>query len=75
MTDSFKARTALKVGDVQYEILSLNALKSFNVEPPASIARRSTWRTAASRRAARGRLILFDGVRGSIRARCSASQA
>jgi len=31
MTDSFKARTALKVGDVQYEILSLNALKSFNV--------------------------------------------
>jgi aconitate hydratase len=31
MTDSFKARTTLKVGDVQYEILSLNALKSLNV--------------------------------------------
>jgi aconitate hydratase A / 2-methylisocitrate dehydratase len=31
MTDSFKARTTLKVGDVQYEILSLDALKSLNV--------------------------------------------
>ena len=31
MTDSFKARTMLKVGDVQYEILSLNALESLNV--------------------------------------------
>jgi aconitate hydratase len=32
MTDSFKARTALKVGALQYEILSLNALKSLNVD-------------------------------------------
>ncbi len=32
MTDSFKARTALSVGTQQYEILSLNALKSQNVE-------------------------------------------
>ncbi len=32
MTDSFKARTALKVGAEQYEILSLNALKSLNVD-------------------------------------------
>src|ERR1700732_2744113 len=31
MTDSFKARTTLKVGAEQYEILGLNALKSFNV--------------------------------------------
>src|SRR5882672_4724696 len=31
MTDSFKARTTLKVGAEQYEILSLNALKSLNV--------------------------------------------
>jgi len=35
MTDSFKARTTLKVGTEQYEILSLNALKSLNVDPPA----------------------------------------
>jgi len=32
MTDSFKARTTLKVGTQQYEILSLAALKSLNVE-------------------------------------------
>src|SRR6202045_1299981 len=32
MTDSFKARTTLKVGTEQYEILSLNALKSMNVD-------------------------------------------
>jgi aconitate hydratase len=32
MTDSFKARTALKVGAEQYEILSLSALKSLNVD-------------------------------------------
>src|SRR3981189_3060787 len=32
MTDSFKARTTLKVGAEQYEILSLNALKSQNVD-------------------------------------------
>src|SRR3984893_1387495 len=32
MTDSFKARPPLKVGPEQYEILSLNALKSMNVE-------------------------------------------
>jgi aconitate hydratase len=32
MTDSFKARTALNVGAQQYEILSLNALKSRNVD-------------------------------------------
>jgi aconitate hydratase len=32
MTDSFKARTTLKVGAEQYEILSLNALKSLNVD-------------------------------------------
>src|SRR5712672_1892418 len=32
MTDSFKARTTLKVGSEQYEILSLNALKSMNVD-------------------------------------------
>ena len=31
MTDSFKARTTLEVGAQQYEILSLNALKSLNV--------------------------------------------
>jgi aconitate hydratase len=31
MTDSFKARTTLKVGAVQYEILSLDALKSHDV--------------------------------------------
>jgi len=31
MTDSFKARTTLKVGDAQYEILSLEALKARNV--------------------------------------------
>jgi aconitate hydratase len=31
MTDSFKARTTLKVGDAQYEILSLDALKARNV--------------------------------------------
>ncbi|HXI78196.1 MAG TPA: aconitate hydratase AcnA [Steroidobacteraceae bacterium] len=31
MTDSFKARTTLKVGAQQYEILSLEALKSLNV--------------------------------------------
>ncbi len=31
MTDSFKARTTLKVGAVQYEILGLDALKSHNV--------------------------------------------
>ena len=31
MTDSFKARTALKVGAAQYEILSIDALKPFNV--------------------------------------------
>src|SRR3979411_1216875 len=32
MTDSFKARTTLKVGSEEYEILSLNALKSMNVD-------------------------------------------
>ena len=32
MTDSFKARTTLKVGAHQYEILSLAALKSLNVD-------------------------------------------
>jgi aconitate hydratase len=32
MTDSFKARTTLKVGAQQYEILSLAALKSRNVD-------------------------------------------
>jgi aconitate hydratase len=32
MTDSFKARTTLKVGAEQYEILSLSALKSQNVD-------------------------------------------
>jgi aconitate hydratase len=32
MTDSFKARTTLNVGAQQYEILSLGALKSLNVE-------------------------------------------
>jgi aconitate hydratase len=32
MTDSFKARTTLKVGAQQYDILSLAALKSQNVE-------------------------------------------
>jgi aconitate hydratase len=32
MTDSFKARTTLKVGTQQYDILSLAALKSLNVE-------------------------------------------
>ncbi|HWX79627.1 MAG TPA: aconitate hydratase AcnA [Steroidobacteraceae bacterium] len=32
MTDSFKARTTLKVGAQQFEILNLAALKSFNVE-------------------------------------------
>src|SRR5277367_25235 len=32
MTDSFNARTTLKVGAQQYEILSLAALKSFNVD-------------------------------------------
>ncbi|MEA3139600.1 MAG: aconitate hydratase [Gammaproteobacteria bacterium] len=32
MTDSFNARTTLKVGSQQYEILSLAALKSLNVE-------------------------------------------
>jgi aconitate hydratase len=32
MTDSFKARTTLKVGAQQYEILSLAALKSHNVD-------------------------------------------
>jgi aconitate hydratase len=32
MTDSFKARTTLKVGSEQYEILSLDALKSMNVD-------------------------------------------
>src|SRR5258708_24790530 len=32
MTDSFKARTTLKVGTQQYDILSLAALKSFNVD-------------------------------------------
>jgi aconitate hydratase len=32
MTDSFKARTTLDVGAQKYEILSLAALKSFNVE-------------------------------------------
>jgi len=32
MTDSFKARTTLKVGAQQYEILSLGALKSHNVD-------------------------------------------
>jgi aconitate hydratase len=32
MTDSFKARTTLKVGSQQYDILSLAALKSHNVE-------------------------------------------
>jgi aconitate hydratase len=31
MTDSFKARTTLKVGDAQYEILSLDALQARNV--------------------------------------------
>jgi aconitate hydratase len=31
MTDSFKARTALTVGDVQYQILSLDALQAQNV--------------------------------------------
>jgi aconitate hydratase len=32
MTDSFKARTTLNVGAQQYDILSLNALKSLNVD-------------------------------------------
>jgi aconitate hydratase len=32
MTDSFKARTTLNVGAQQYEILSLSALKSLNVD-------------------------------------------
>jgi aconitate hydratase len=32
MTDSFKARTTLGVGTQQYEILSLNSLKSHNVD-------------------------------------------
>src|SRR5260221_6944439 len=32
MTDSFKARTTLKVGTEHYEILSLSALKSLNVD-------------------------------------------
>src|SRR5271154_3087705 len=32
MTDSFNARTTLKVGAQEYQILSLAALKSFNVE-------------------------------------------
>jgi aconitate hydratase len=32
MTDSFKARTALSVGTKTYEILSLHALKSLNVD-------------------------------------------
>ena len=32
MTDSFKARTTLNVGAQRYEILSLAALKSQNVE-------------------------------------------
>jgi aconitate hydratase len=32
MTDSFKARTTLKVGTEQYEILGLNALKSLNID-------------------------------------------
>jgi aconitate hydratase len=32
MTDSFKARTTLKVGAQQYDILSLAALKSLNVD-------------------------------------------
>src|ERR1700679_2390880 len=32
MTDSFKARTTLKVGAEQYEILGLSALKSQNVD-------------------------------------------
>ena len=32
MTDSFKARTTLKVGAQQFEILNLAALKSFNVD-------------------------------------------
>ncbi len=32
MTDSFKARTTLKVGSQQYEICSLNALKAHKVE-------------------------------------------
>src|SRR5882762_4716130 len=32
MTDSFKARTTLKVGTEQYEILSLHALKPLNVD-------------------------------------------
>jgi aconitate hydratase len=32
MTDSFKARTTLKVGAQQYDILSLAALKSMNVD-------------------------------------------
>jgi aconitate hydratase len=32
MTDSFKARTTLKVGAQQYEILSLGALKPLNVD-------------------------------------------
>src|ERR1700720_2380574 len=31
MTDSFKARTTLNVGEAQYEILSLEALKALNV--------------------------------------------
>src|ERR1700759_4248410 len=32
MTDSFKARTTLKVGQASYDILSLAALKGHNVE-------------------------------------------
>ena len=32
MTDSFKARTTLKVGSQQYEICSLSALKAHKVE-------------------------------------------
>ena len=32
MTDSFKARTTLKVGAQQYEICSLSALKAHNVD-------------------------------------------
>ena len=32
MTDSFKARTTLQVGEHRYEILSLSALKAQNVD-------------------------------------------
>ena len=38
MTDSFKARTTLKVGAQQYDILSLAALEVAQCGPPALLA-------------------------------------